>query len=227
MAANSAFTRMLSSRTRFETSASLSARSRAAIFRFMQRMATRMYSARGIRSRSAKRPLSSSNSSGSFRAIDRMDISWRYSTMKAQCESRAEPSPHRTWYSSNSPARVVHRRSRGTADSRRQGPGGALSIRVYPCAENESALHLLRGGVLAGEEAPDHAPGDAVLAESTGGLARAVEARYHLAPEVLHLEVRVDAQPGAGIVRNRRGPGGVERRRLDFVLGFGFVEIGV
>ena len=99
--------------------------------------------------------------------------------------------------------------------------------RVYPCAKNESALHLLRGGVPAGDEAPDDAPGDAVLAESTGRLARAVQARYHLAPDVLHLEVRVDAQAGAGIMSNRRGPAGVERRRLDFVLGSGFVEIRV
>src|SRR5664280_282277 len=98
---------------------------------------------------------------------------------------------------------------------------------MSPCAKKERALHLLRSGVLAGEEAPDDAPGDAMLAETTSGLAGAVEARYHLAPEVLHLEVRVDAQAGAGIMHNRHGPGGVERRLLDFVLGFGLVEIRV
>jgi len=47
---------------------------------------------------------------------------------------------------------------------------------VFSRALRMKALHTFRRGVPAGDEAPDDASGDTVLAESTGGLARAVEA---------------------------------------------------
>jgi len=58
-----------------------------------------------------------------------------------------------------------------------------------------------------------------MLVASAGRSAAAVQAAYPLATPVHHLAPRVAPEASARAVHERRGPGGVERRRLDRVLG--------
>ena len=66
-----------------------------------------------------------------------------------------------------------------------------------------------------------------MLVKAPSRFTSAVQARDHLALYVHHLTRGVDAQASARIVHERRGPGGVERRLLDLVLGSGLAKIHI
>jgi hypothetical protein len=64
-----------------------------------------------------------------------------------------------------------------------------------------------------------------VLAEPAGRFAAAIEPRDDFAVQVYHLTLRIDAESGAGVMHNRRGPSGVERWLCDRVHRPGLAEI--
>src|SRR5690348_13928008 len=83
------------------------------------------------------------------------------------------------------------------------------------------------GGVRSRYVALSCASAEPVLIESTRGFTDAVESRNDLTLNVHHLTVCVDSQTGTGIMDERRTPGGVEGRPLNFVFGRRFAEIQV
>ena len=74
---------------------------------------------------------------------------------------------------------------------------------------------------------PGRRRGQAVLAKAAGRFAAAIKARDDFAVHVDHLAVRIDAQAGAGVMHDRRRPGGIERRLGDLVQRLGLAEIVV
>jgi hypothetical protein len=64
-----------------------------------------------------------------------------------------------------------------------------------------------------------------VLTEATGRFAAAIKPRGDLTAHVDHLAFGVDAQSGACVVHDRRGPSGVKRGVGNLVHRAGFAEI--
>lgn len=72
----------------------------------------------------------------------------------------------------------------------------------------------LRRRVDAGDKALGRAAAHAVLIESAGGLAGAIETGDDLAVHVDHLALRIDSEPGPRIVHHRSRPGGIDGQGL-------------
>ena len=77
----------------------------------------------------------------------------------------------------------------------------------------------------AGDIALAGGASEAMLAEAAGRFAAAIKAGNDLAIQIDHLAAGVDAQTRARVMHHRRRPGGIERRRGDFVERSGFTEI--
>src|ERR1700730_15350911 len=73
-------------------------------------------------------------------------------------------------------------------------------------------------GFSAGYPAEDSHSRQAVQGESTGRFAAAIQSGYDLALHVDDLALAIDPQTSQAIVKYGRGPGGIERRLLDFVF---------
>ena len=90
-----------------------------------------------------------------------------------------------------------------------------------------SGFSSLRGRVFAGNVPLGRAAAQPMLVEATGRFAATVQAGDHLAKHVHYLALRVDPEASARVVDERRGPGGVEWRRPDFIPGHGLAEIHI
>ena len=66
-----------------------------------------------------------------------------------------------------------------------------------------------------------------MLIEAPGRFAATVQAGNHLPLHIHHLALLVDPQTGARVMHQRRGPGGIEWRRLDLVLRGRLAEIPI
>src|SRR6202034_4929267 len=84
-----------------------------------------------------------------------------------------------------------------------------------------------RGGISSGDKTLADSARQAVQAQSARRLAAAVKSGDCGAIHVEHLASRVDAQTRAGVVDDRRRPGGKERRRFDFVARLWLTELCV
>src|SRR5690349_19920186 len=92
-----------------------------------------------------------------------------------------------------------------------------------PDAESIAAVLCRR--LDAADKSLRRAATHAVLIETSGRLARAIESGNNFSRQVDYLALRIDAQPGSRVVHDRRRPGRVKRGCLNLVFGRRLTEV--